>query len=387
VPEADVRLDRVTKRFGDVVAVDDLSLEVKPGEFFALLGPSGCGKTTTLRMIGGFEEVTAGTVYLGDTDVTDLPPFKRATNTVFQNYALFPHLTVFENIAFGLRRRKTPTNEIRHQVAFMLKLVELPGYEERKPNQLSGGQQQRVALARALVNNPRVLLLDEPLGALDLKLRKQMQVELKRIQSEIGITFIFVTHDQEEAMTMSDRIAVMRAGRIEQLGQPEELYERPQTDFVAGFLGVSNLIDADVTGRDGQLVELRLDDGAVVRAPAASVNGSGRVRLGVRPEKLRVLALSDGVSEAVAAGTNAIEGTVLDASYIGVSTQYLVETANGHKLTVYAQNLETSGASEALADGQRVRLTWKPQHTFVIGPAAGPETSEDPQLEEGQTDE
>ncbi len=220
MPEADVRLDRVTKRYGDVTAVDDLSLEVREGEFFSLLGPSGCGKTTTLRMIGGFEEVTAGTVHVGGADVTDLPPFKRATNTVFQNYALFPHLSVFENIAFGLRRRKTPKNEIRHQVEFMLKLVELPGYEERKPNQLSGGQQQRVALARALVNSPRVLLLDEPLGALDLKLRKQMQVELKRIQTEIGITFVFVTHDQEESMTMSDRIAVMRQGRIEQLGRP-----------------------------------------------------------------------------------------------------------------------------------------------------------------------
>jgi len=221
VPEADIRLDRVTKRFGDFTAVDDLSLEVPEGEFFSLLGPSGCGKTTTLRMIGGFEEVTSGSIHLGAQEITDLPPFKRATNTVFQNYALFPHLNVYENIAFGLRRRKTPANEIRHQVAFMLDLVELPGYERRKPSQLSGGQQQRVALARALVNNPRVLLLDEPLGALDLKLRKQMQVELKRIQSEVGITFIFVTHDQEEAMTMSDRIAVMRDGRIEQLGAPE----------------------------------------------------------------------------------------------------------------------------------------------------------------------
>jgi spermidine/putrescine transport system ATP-binding protein len=382
VPEADVRLDRVTKRFGDVVAVDDLSLEVKPGEFFALLGPSGCGKTTTLRMIGGFEEVTSGSVYLGDADVTDLPPFKRATNTVFQNYALFPHLTVFENIAFGLRRRKTPTNEIRHQVAFMLKLVELPGYEDRKPNQLSGGQQQRVALARALVNNPRVLLLDEPLGALDLKLRKQMQVELKRIQSEIGITFIFVTHDQEEAMTMSDRIAVMRAGRIEQLGQPEELYERPKTDFVAGFLGVSNLIDADVAGRDERFATLRLDGGTFLRAPAAYVNGAPRVRLGIRPEKLRVIALNDEATDAVDADTNALDGTVLDASYIGVSTQYLVETPDGHKLTVYAQNLETSGAGEVLADGQRVRLTWKPQHTFVIGPAIGPMPAGDAELEE-----
>ena len=386
MPEADVRLDRVTKRYGDVTAVDDLSLEVKPGEFFSLLGPSGCGKTTTLRMIGGFEEVTAGTVHLGDADVTGLPPFKRATNTVFQNYALFPHLTVFENIAFGLRRRKTPTNEIRHQVASMLKLVELPGYEQRKPSQLSGGQQQRVALARALVNNPRVLLLDEPLGALDLKLRKQMQVELKRIQSEIGITFIFVTHDQEAAMTMSDRIAVMRHGRIEQLGAPEELYERPTTDFVAGFLGVSNLLDAEVAGSGGPFAELRLADGTMLRAPSDLVNGARRVRIGVRPEKLHVLALGDEAAAAVAEGANSIEGVVLDASYSGVSTQYLVETPDGHRLTVYAQNLETSGASEVLADGQRVRLTWKPQHTFVIRPATGSAQSQDPKLEDTETD-
>jgi len=366
VPEADVRLDRVTKRFGDVTAVDDLSLAIEHGEFFSMLGPSGCGKTTTLRMIGGFEAVTSGTVHLGSADITDLPPFRRPVNTVFQNYALFPHLDVFENIAFGLRRRKTPTNEIRHQVAFMLRLVDLEGYERRKPTQLSGGQQQRVALARALVNNPDVLLLDEPLGALDLKLRKQMQVELKRIQSEIGITFIFVTHDQEEAMTMSDRIAVMRHGQIEQLGSPEELYERPRTEFVAGFLGVSNLLDAEVEGRGQPFADLRLADGSMVRAPMTSANGSTQVRVGIRPEKLHVLPLHEDGTTTGPDGTNAIEGVVLDASYIGVSTQYLVETRDGHKLTVYAQNLETSGASEALADGQRVRLTWRPQHTFVI---------------------
>ena len=366
MPSADVTLDHVTKRFGDFTAVDDLTLSIADGEFFSLLGPSGCGKTTTLRMIGGFEDVTAGTIRVGDTDITELPPFKRETNTVFQNYALFPHLNVFENVAFGLRRRKVPTGEIRHQVASMLALVELPGYEQRKPSQLSGGQQQRIALARALVNNPRVLLLDEPLGALDLKLRKQMQVELKRIQSEIGITFIFVTHDQEEAMTMSDRIAVMRHGRIEQLGSPEDLYERPTTEFVAGFLGVSNLLDAEVVGRGDRFAELRLHDGSVVRAPSASVNGGSSVRIGIRPEKLRVLAVGDDTA-AAANGANALEGVVLDASYIGVSTQYLIETGDGHKITVYAQNLETSGAGEAHPDGQRVRLTWQPQHTFVIG--------------------
>jgi len=386
VPEADVRLEGVTKLFGDVTAVDALTLEIPQGEFFSLLGPSGCGKTTTLRMIGGFEEITSGSIFLGDQDVTDVPPFKRATNTVFQNYALFPHLSVFENIAFGLRRRKTPSNEIRHQVAFMLDLVELPGYEQRKPSQLSGGQQQRVALARALVNNPSVLLLDEPLGALDLKLRKQMQVELKRIQSEIGITFIFVTHDQEEAMTMSDRIAVMRHGRVEQLGAPEELYERPRTDFVAGFLGVSNLLEAEVVSRGDRLADLRTADGTVLRAPTSALDGDTKVRLGVRPEKLRVLAIGDD-ADASDGETNAIEGTVLDASYSGVSTQYIVETKDGHKLTVYAQNLETSGAAGVLANGQRVRLTWKPQHTFVIGPAVGPLPSADPELEESQTDE
>ena len=386
MPDPDVRIDHVTKRFGDFVAVEDMSLEIPAGEFFSLLGPSGCGKTTTLRMIGGFEEVSEGRIYLGDADVTDLPPFKRATNTVFQSYALFPHLNVFENIAFGLRRRGTPTDEIRHQVSFMLKLVELPGFEERRPSQLSGGQQQRVALARALVNNPQVLLLDEPLGALDLKLRKQMQIELKRIQSEIGITFIFVTHDQDEAMTMSDRIAVMRAGRIEQLGRPEELYERPATEFVAGFLGVSNLLDAEVAGQGGQFADLRLADGTMLRAPTAALNGATQVRLGVRPEKLRVLAIGDGADHALDGDSNAIEGTVSDASYVGVSTQYLVETADGHTLTVYAQNLETGGASEVLADGQRVRLTWRPQHTFVI-PAAAPTDSQTDEAPGGETDE
>jgi spermidine/putrescine transport system ATP-binding protein len=329
-----------------------------------MLGPSGCGKTTTLRMIGGFEEATEGTIYLGDADVTGLPPFKRDVNTVFQNYALFPHLTVFENVAFGLRRRKVAAGEIGTRVKEMLDLVELPGYETRKPTQLSGGQQQRVALARALINHPRVLLLDEPLGALDLKLRKQMQLELKRIQTEVGITFIYVTHDQEEAMTMSDRIAVMRAGHIEQLGRPEELYERPTTAFVAGFLGVSNLLEGEVAGQDGGLVTVRLKDGTLLRAPADGSAASGPVRVGVRPEKLRVDAREDG---AATNGLNALSGTVLDASYIGVSTQYLVQTNEGHRLTVYAQNLDTAGAAELLADGQRVQLTWKPQHTFVIG--------------------
>jgi spermidine/putrescine transport system ATP-binding protein len=380
---ADVKLDHITKRFHEVVAVDDLSLEVERGEFFSMLGPSGCGKTTTLRMIGGFEESSSGTIYLGDADVTGLPPFKRDVNTVFQNYALFPHLTVFENVAFGLRRRKVAGDEIAKQVSDMLALVELPGYEARKPSQLSGGQQQRVALARALINRPKVLLLDEPLGALDLKLRKQMQLELKRIQTEVGITFIYVTHDQEEAMTMSDRIAVMRAGRIEQLGNPEELYERPKTAFVAGFLGVSNLLEGEVEGRDGDLLTVRMPDGTLLRAPADGVGTSGPVRIGVRPEKLRI----DARAEAGAGdGLNALSGTVLDASYIGVSTQYLVQTAEGHRLTIYAQNLDTAGAAELLADGQKVRLTWKPQHTFVIGGPAEHVAGDPHTTEEGETD-
>jgi len=386
VPEVDVQLDRVTKRFGDFTAVDDLSLGIERGEFFALLGPSGCGKTTTLRMIGGFEGTSEGTISLGGTDVTALPPFKRNVNTVFQNYALFPHLNVYENIAFGLRRRKVAEGEVRPQVEFMLKLVDLPGYEKRKPSELSGGQQQRVALARALINNPQVLLLDEPLGALDLKLRKQMQVELKRIQSEIGITFIFVTHDQEEAMTMADRIAVMRAGRIEQLGAPEELYERPATEFVAGFLGVSNLLDAEVEERNGSLANLRLADGTRVQVPSSALDDTTRVRIGIRPEKLRVHTLSEGESKEADSDANAIEGSVLDASYIGVSTQYLVETADGRRLTVYAQNLETSGAGEVLANGQRVRLTWKPQHTFVISRDGIPAPPGAQDEEEPQTD-
>ena len=362
MPESDVRLDRVSKRFGDTIAVDDVSLSIDRGEFFTMLGPSGCGKTTTLRMIGGFEAPSAGAIHLGEVDVTELPPFKRDVNTVFQNYALFPHLSVFENVAFGLRRRRVAGDEIRRRVGETLDLVELPGYEARKPSQLSGGQQQRVALARALINRPRVLLLDEPLGALDQKLRKQMQVELKRIQGEVGITFIFVTHDQDEAMTMSDRIAVMRDGRIEQLGTPEDLYERPHSDFVANFLGVSNLLDGEVLGRSADLAEIRLADGTLVRAPAGAATGSRSVRVGVRPEKLRVTSAIAAPGDAV----NSVQGRVLDASYLGVSTQYLVETGNGDTMTVYAQNLDTSGSTEVIADGEAVCLSWQPKHTFVI---------------------
>jgi spermidine/putrescine transport system ATP-binding protein len=363
--QVDVRLEHVTKRFGDVLAVDDLSLEVRSGEFFSLLGPSGCGKTTTLRIVGGFEEPTAGRVYLAGQDITLLPPYRRDVNTVFQSYALFPHLNVYENVAFGLRRRHEPEATIRREVERLLELVQLPGYGRRRPRQLSGGQQQRVALARALINNPRVLLLDEPLGALDLKLRKQMQLELKQIQSSVRTTFVYVTHDQDEAMTMSDRIAVMRAGRIEQLGQPEELYERPTTEFVAGFLGVSNLLDGTLGAGNGSLAEVVLADGTLLRAPADGFDRTnGPVRVGVRPEKLRVLPA--GSDEESPSDRNVVRGTVVDASYLGVSTQYTVRTADGHVMTVYAQNLETSGSREALGPGQEIRLAWRPEHTFIV---------------------
>ncbi len=367
--QPDVRLERVTKRFSETVAVDDLSLEVERGEFFSMLGPSGCGKTTTLRMIAGFEESSAGSIFLGEQEVTNLPPYKRDVNTVFQNYALFPHLNVYENVAFGLRRRKIADAEIKRRVGEMLELVELPGYERRKTSQLSGGQQQRIALARALINHPQVLLLDEPLGALDLKLRKQMQVELKRIQTEVEITFIYVTHDQEEAMTMSNRIAVMRAGRIEQLGAPEDLYERPATDFVAGFLGVSNLLPGKVAGAHGELADIELDSGGHVRATGAGLVAGEAVRVGVRPEKVNIAVATNADerdSEADGARSNQIDGTVADASYLGVSTQYTVRLADGADVTVYSQNTETSGATAHISRGERVSLSWRPEHSFVI---------------------
>jgi spermidine/putrescine transport system ATP-binding protein len=344
---ADVTIEGVTKRFDDVVAVDNLSLEIESGSFFALLGPSGCGKTTTLRMIGGFEEPTEGTIYLGDAEVSRLPSYKRDVNTVFQSYALFPHLSIFDNVAFGLRRKGVSKGEVAERVGEALELVDLTGREKRKPNQLSGGQQQRVALARALVNRPRVLLLDEPLGALDMKLRKQMQLELKRIQHEVGITFVHVTHDQEEAMTMADLIAVMDGGHIEQLGTPNELYETPKTSFVAGFLGVSNLISGQV--RDGALVTA-----SGLRIELAKLNGAGgEVSIGVRPEKIRL-----NGSE-----SNQIPGRVLESAYIGVATQYVVETDVG-RLMVFAQN--THGSSEPIGPGSSVTLTFSPESTFVL---------------------
>jgi spermidine/putrescine transport system ATP-binding protein len=348
VAAADVRLERVTKRFDDVTAVDDVSLSIPRGSFFALLGPSGCGKTTSLRMIGGFEEPTEGVIYLGDRDVTGLPPYRRDVNTVFQSYALFPHLSIRDNVAFGLKRRGVRGAELETRVAEALELVALTGLERRKPRQLSGGQQQRVALARALVNRPRVLLLDEPLGALDLKLRKQMQLELKGIQHEVGITFVHVTHDQEEAMTMADTIGVMNEGRIEQLGAPSDLYETPRTAFVAGFLGISNLLQGTV--EDGDAV--RLDDGTAVRVPAAA-GRTGAIAIGIRPEKVRL-----GGQEG-----NHLAGQVRESAYIGVSTQYVVDTRAG-PLTLYVQNAE-AGAPSA-QPGDQVTLSWSPDATFVV---------------------
>ena len=344
----DVRLEGVVKRFDDVVAVDRISVEIPRGSFFALLGPSGCGKTTTLRMIGGFEEPSEGRIFLGDQDVVGLPPYKRDVNTVFQSYALFPHMTIEDNVAFGLARRGVPKAELKGRVAEMLELVGLSGYGKRKPKQLSGGQQQRVALGRALVNHPRVLLLDEPLGALDLKLRKNMQMELKRIQHEVGITFVHVTHDQEEAMTMADTIAVMNQGRIEQLGPPEELYERPATAFVAGFLGASNLLNGAVEGPD----TVRLEDGTLLRANA---NGrSGQVAAGVRPEKITI---------GQGGGANELAGTVSETAYIGVATQVVVATAAG-TVHVFAQNIDPGG--RVPQPGDNVILSWAPESTFVV---------------------
>jgi spermidine/putrescine transport system ATP-binding protein len=344
----DVRLEDIVKKFDEVAAVDGISLEIPRGSFFALLGPSGCGKTTTLRMIGGFEEPTSGRIFLGDHDVVGLPPYKRDVNTVFQSYALFPHMTIAGNVAFGLERRGLKKAEVKGRVQEMLDLVGLSGYGNRKPRQLSGGQQQRVALGRALVNHPRVLLLDEPLGALDLKLRKQMQLELKRIQHEIGITFVHVTHDQEEAMTMADAIAVMNQGHIEQLGRPEDLYERPSTAFVAGFLGISNLLPGTVEGPDA----VRLEDGTIVRA---KVNGqAGPVAAGVRPEKITIGA---------GGGANELPGTIAESAYIGVATQVVVRTAAG-TVHVFAQNIDSGG--RVPPPGSNVMLSWSPNATFVV---------------------
>jgi len=356
----DLQLSSLTKRFGPFTAVDGLDLTIPQGSFFALLGPSGCGKTTTLRMIAGLEQPTQGEIRIGGQDITFDKPYRRPVNTVFQSYALFPHLTVWENVAFGLKRRRA--EQVDKQVGEVLELTELAGLAKRKPAQLSGGQQQRVALARAIVNKPAVLLLDEPLGALDLKLRRQMQVELKRIQTEVGLTFVHVTHDQEEAMTMADTIAVMNAGRIEQLGAPAELYEHPATTFAANFLGQSNLIRATVKDRQPDVATVALPTGTV-RVPADRLPaGVDEVWVGVRPEKISVS--GDAGSEQAASGPNRIDGGVVtDASFMGVSTQYLVRTPWQQELTVFEQNRDGSGIHRV---GDRVSLSFATQHTFAL---------------------
>ncbi|MFF0447056.1 ABC transporter ATP-binding protein [Streptomyces sp. NPDC004609] len=361
----DVRLSGISKTYGSFTAVHPLDLTVPQGSFFALLGASGCGKTTTLRMIAGLEDPTTGTVFLGEQDVTALPPYKRPVNTVFQSYALFPHLTIHENVAFGLRRRGI--RSVKKQVGEMLDLVQLGDKAQRKPHQLSGGQQQRVAVARALINHPRVLLLDEPLGALDLKLRRQMQLELKRIQTEVGITFVHVTHDQEEAMTMADTVAVMNGGRVEQLGPPAELYERPQTTFVANFLGTSNLIEAEVVTNGGGEIVVTAGD-ARLRLPAercaTSPSPGSRLLVGVRPEKISLVHADD--AGGVADGRNRFTGTIADSSFIGVSTQYRIDSAVSPELEVYVQNVERD---TRLVPGAEVVLHWNPEHTFGLDAA------------------
>jgi spermidine/putrescine transport system ATP-binding protein len=354
-----LELRELTKDFGAFKAVDSLDLDVPTGSFFALLGPSGCGKTTTLRMVAGLETPTSGRISLNRRDITYEKPYRRPVNTVFQNYALFPHLDIFENVAFGPKRRKE--KGVEAEVHRMLELVELTSQTRKKPAQLSGGQQQRVALARALINKPEVLLLDEPLGALDLKLRRQMQLELKRIQTEVGLTFVHVTHDQEEAMTMADTVAVMNAGHIEQMGPPEELYESPATTFVANFLGQSNLVSGHVRSGDGDDLELDVQ-GATIRASRArGVADSGDVWVGVRPEKV---SLTRSGSPAPTAGGNLLPGGVIsDVSFVGVSTQFLVRMPWGQELTVFLQN---TGGHDRLAQGDKVDLHWDAAHTFCL---------------------
>ena len=362
---ADVEFIDVTKTFNDANAVDDLNLRVDAGEFFSLLGPSGCGKTTSLRMLGGFEDPTKGRILLGGQDVTNLPPYRRDVNTVFQSYALFPHLNVFENVAFGLRRQKIEKNEIKRRVGEMLEIVDLPNYEKRQSSQLSGGQQQRVALARALVNQPKLLLLDEPMSALDAKLRRQMQIELKRIQTQVGITFLYVTHDQEEAMTMSDRLVVMRQGKIEGIGSPQDVYDNPSTEFVATFLGASNLLAGKVAAQRGDVTTIELAIGATLQVPTSrlptSLTGS-EVKVGVRPEKIRIRA-DRGDSDVVG---NTLRGRVRVSTFTGVGNQYLVEMASGDDITVYAQNI---GEDLAPRSGEDVVLSWPIEHTFAVRPA------------------
>jgi spermidine/putrescine transport system ATP-binding protein len=372
-----VELESVTKRFGSLAAVDDLSLEIHKGEFFTLLGPSGCGKTTTLRMVAGFEEPTEGKVLIDGTDVSGVPAHQRPTNTVFQSYALFPHLNVADNVAFGLKQKKVAKAEIKTRVATELDRVGLAAEAGRKPNQLSGGQQQRVALARALVNLPKVLLLDEPLGALDLKLRKGLQVQLKQIQRDVGITFVYVTHDQEEALTMSDRIAVMNKGKIEQVADPESVYDRPATTFVAGFIGVSNLMPGTVeaTGSGGRV---KLDSGIEVKTPVDGVSRGERVQAIVRPEKLWI-----GVGkEKPPRGNTTVEGKVESSLYLGTATQMVVRLADDSKMTVLCPNADEAERQSMPGGGTDVRLSWAPEHLHLVadtdaGPAAETETDKE----------
>jgi spermidine/putrescine transport system ATP-binding protein len=352
----DLILTRITKEYGDFKAVDDLSLTIPKGSFFALLGPSGCGKTTTLRMIAGLEEPTIGSIHLGETDITVTKPYQRPINTVFQNYALFPHLTIFENIAFGLRRRGI--KDVDAEVNKVLNLVELPHLAGRKPTQLSGGQQQRIALARAIVNRPALLLLDEPLGALDLKLRRQMQIELKWIQKEVGLTFVHVTHDQEEAMTMADTIAVMNEGKIEQMGSPADLYDNPETAFVANFLGQSNLIKGTIVGNDGDSIVADLYGQKISLPKHRSHAVDSSMYAGIRPEKFRISLVGTPVTGNVLTG-----GRIEDVSYIGVSTQYQVEMPWGQELMVFEQN---DDGVAPFNKGDAVNISWAPVFTFAL---------------------
>jgi len=364
--EPSVRLNRVSKHFGDLIAVQDLDLDVGRGEFFTLLGPSGCGKTTTLRMVAGFEQPTAGRILIDGADVAGLPSYRRPTNTVFQSYALFPHLSVRENVAFGLRRKKVSKSEIAGRVESELERVGLAAEINRKPNQLSGGQQQRVALARALVNLPKVLLLDEPLGALDLKLRKGLQLELKRIQRDVGITFVYVTHDQEEALTMSDRIAVMSNGIVEQVDTPENVYERPGTTFVAGFIGVSNLMPGTIASASGDRGTIRLDSGPEVEAHVNGLANGERCHAVVRPEKLRIEHAGGSSGD----GMPSVDGVVESSVYLGTSTQIVVRLPDDVTLTVLVPNASEAERARLPGGGAPVRLSWSPDHIHVVRESA-----------------